>query len=73
MYSAGLPILYPLACAFYFGLYWVYKFLLLKYYEKTTQFNEELPLHVTSWMKVGLFIHGVITLFMLTNSKLIPA
>jgi hypothetical protein len=47
MYSGGLPILYPFACIFFFILYWVYKGLLLKYYEKTTRFNEQLPLFAT--------------------------
>jgi len=47
MYSTGLPLLYPFAAIFYFVLYWVYKGLLIKYYEKTTRFNEELPLYTT--------------------------
>jgi hypothetical protein len=38
-YSIGLPILYPFAMIFYFILYWVYKFLLLKYYARTNKFN----------------------------------
>lgn len=38
-YSVGLPILYPFACVFYMVLYWVYKFLLLKYYARTNKFN----------------------------------
>ena len=72
MYSTGLPILYPFACVFYFVLYWVYKTLLLRYYEKTTKFNEQLPLFTTHWMKVGVLLHGITGLFMYTNSKLIP-
>ena len=72
MYSAGLPILYPFAAIFYFILYWVYKGLLLKFYEKTTKFNEELPLYTTQWTKIGVLLHGAISLVMFTNSQLIP-
>lgn len=72
MYSGGLPILYPFACIFFFVLYWVYKGLLLKYYEKTTRFNEQLPLFATHWIKLGIIIHGFITLTMITNSHLLP-
>jgi len=72
MYSTGMPILYPFAAVFYFVLYWVYKFLLLKYYEKTTKFNEELPLYCTHWIKFGVLIHGLIGFMMITNSSLIP-
>lgn len=32
MFSTGMPILYPFAVIFYFGLYWVYKLLLIKFY-----------------------------------------
>lgn len=72
MYSAGLPILYPFACVFYMVLYWVYKFLLLKYYEKTTRFNEQLPLYTTNWIKIGLILHGIVGGLMITNSNLLP-
>ena len=72
MYSTGLPVLYPFACVFYAVLYWVYKFLLLKYYERTNRFNEELPIYATGYIKVGLVLHGIFGGFMLTNSRLIP-
>jgi hypothetical protein len=49
MFSTGLPILYPFACIFFFVLYWVYKFLLVKYYKKTTRFNEEIPVESLSY------------------------
>jgi hypothetical protein len=72
MFSAGLPILYPFACIAFFVLYWVYKFLLLKYYEKTTRFNEQLPLYSITWIKFSILLHGVVGLFMYTNSDLFP-
>ena len=71
-YSAGLPILYPLAAVFFMILYWVYKFLLLKYYSKTTKFNEELPMISVAYIKVGIVIHIVFTVFMISNSGLLP-
>lgn len=40
MFSTGMPILYPFGFLFYGVLYWVYKFLLLKYYSRTNKFNE---------------------------------
>ena len=32
LYSSGIPLLYPLACIFFFVTYWVDKFLLLRCY-----------------------------------------
>ena len=72
MYSTGMPILYPFGCIFYAVLYWVYKFLLLKYYERTNRFNEELPIYTTGYIKIGLVLHGIFGGLMITNSRLIP-
>jgi hypothetical protein len=71
-YSSGLPILYPFAAIFFAVLYAVYKFLLLKYYAKTTKFNEELPMISIAYIKVALVIHMVFTVFMISNAKLLP-
>jgi hypothetical protein len=71
MYSSGLPILYPVGCIFYFVYYWVYKFLLLKYYRKTKS-NGKIALYSTGFIKYGLLLHMVIAASMFSNSKLIP-
>lgn len=72
MYSSGLPILYPFACVFYFVLYWVYKGLLLKYYARTTKFNEEIPIQSLGWVKFGLIMHLFIGSIMLSNQNFFP-
>lgn len=72
MYSTGMPLLYPFAAVFYTILYWVYKFLLLKFYQRTNRFNEELPIFSTNFIKFGLILHGIFGGLMLTNSSLIP-
>lgn len=72
MYSTGMPLLYPFAAVFYGVLYWVYKFLLLKFYQRTNKFNEELPIFSTNFIKFGLVLHGIFGGLMLTNSSLIP-
>lgn len=70
-YSCGLPILYPMACLFYVVLYWVYKFLLLKFYSKTTKFNEELPLFTVNYIRLGLIWHVIASLFMISNTDIL--
>lgn len=72
MYSTGLPILYPFAALFYCILYWVYKGLLLKYYARTTKFNEDIPIQSMAWVKFGLFIHLFIGSIMLSNQNFFP-
>ena len=46
--------------------------MLLKYYEKTKVFNEELPLYSITWLKYGILLHGGVSLFMFTNNHLFP-
>ena len=72
MFSAGLPILYPFACAAFFVLFWVYKTLLLKYYKTTTNFNQDLPRYSITLVKYGLLLHGMLGLVMYTNNDLFP-
>jgi hypothetical protein len=72
MFSTGLPILYPLACIFYFVLYWVYKFLLLKYYVITNTFNHELPIFSTSYIVPAVYLHIIFGGLMISNSSLLP-
>lgn len=73
MFSTGMPILYPFAVIFYFGLYWVYKLLLIKFYQKTTKFNYHLPIYTTQYIKVGVFFHIIIGGIMVTNNDIIPS
>jgi hypothetical protein len=71
-FSGGLPVLYPIGFIFFIVLYWVYKFLLLKYYARTTKFNEEMPLFSIWYIKAGLIIHGLFTMMMVSNLDLLP-
>ena len=72
MFSTGMPLLYLLAAIFYTVLYWVYKFLLLKFYMCTSRFNEGLPISATSTAKIALLFHVVFGGYMVTNSTILP-
>lgn len=71
-FSTGIPLLYFFGFVFFFLLFWVYKFLLLKYYARTHKFNEQLPLESIKFFKYGIFIHLLIGGFMVTYSQLLP-
>lgn len=72
-FSGGLPVCYLIAAVYFFVFYWVYKFLLLKVYQKTTRFNEDLPLQSINLLRYGLFFHIFITLLMISNHRLLPS
>lgn len=71
-YSVAMPLMFLMACLFYVVFYWVYKFLLVKYYQKTTAFNAELPISTVDYMRVALIIHLLVALFMVSDMNLMP-
>ena len=57
IYSYGMPILYPI-CAFNFILaYWIEKTYLLRFYQKTKEFDQDLPIRSISLIKYVIFLH----------------
>lgn len=67
-FSAGLPLLYIIGFFFSTGLYWVYKMLLLKYYRKTTSFNQLLAVRAIEIMQVSVLFHILVGSFIFSNS-----
>jgi Kef-type K+ transport system membrane component KefB len=68
-----MPVLYPLAMLFYIVCFWVYKCLLLKYYARTSKFNEGIAIKSVSYIKYGVIFHMVIGSFMYTNSRILSS
>lgn len=56
---------------FNFVLYWVYKYLLLKYYQRTSKFNEELAIKSIKFIKYGLMFHMIGAMLMYSNTDLL--
>jgi hypothetical protein len=72
-YSGGQPLLYIVGFLNYFVLYWVFKFLLVKFYKKTTAFNQELPITSIRYFRISLVFHFLLALVSFTNSNLLSA
>ena len=72
-YSGGQPMLYIVGFLNYFVLYWVFKFLLVKFYKKTTAFNQELPITSIKYFRISLALHFLLALVSFTNSNLLSA
>lgn len=64
--------MYPFACLFFTIFYWVYKGLLLKYYARTTMFNEDIPIDSVAWINFGLLVHMFISSLMFSNNRFFP-
>jgi len=70
-YSSGMPILYPIGCVNFIILYWVYKVLLIKHYQITNSFNQDLPNFSISFYRIALIFHLLVGSFIYTNSKIL--
>mmetsp|Transcript_28135 Transcript_28135/g.42560 ORF Transcript_28135/g.42560 Transcript_28135/m.42560 type:complete len:228 (-) Transcript_28135:280-963(-) len=73
MFSSGLPVLYPIACLFNIAIFWVYKTLLLKFYQRTIKFNEGLATHTIGYIKYGILFHMIIGGLMYSNSSILSS
>lgn len=71
MYSGGMPIMYLFGAVHTMLGYLIYKFLVLKCYRKSFNFDEEVPLYAVSLMKWGIFIHLLMVCFMYSNKRML--
>ena len=67
MYSSGMPILYFNGFIFYTVTYFVNKFLLIHYYQKSRTLTRTIPLFTMSYLKYGIILHMATACLMLTN------
>ena len=70
-YSSGMPALYLIGCINFFVLYWVYKTLLVKFYQITTSFNQDMAVKSIRFYKFAVVLHLIMGSFMYTNSDIL--
>ena len=70
-YSSGLPIMYPSCFLYFFMTYWFDKACILRFYQRSKDFNEELPIKSVSLMKYAVLIHFIFAVLIYSSSPLI--
>ena len=73
LYSSGMPILYPIAAAFFIVSYWVDKILLIHFNRKPIQLDSYVPKRTLEWYKFILLMHVVSGTLMYANSNIVPS
>ena len=56
-YSNGLPVIYVIGLLYFSLAYFINKLMLIKFYSKTNEFNEDLPLRTMKIAKVAVVAH----------------
>jgi hypothetical protein len=72
MFSAGLPVLYPVAVIFFTVTYWCDKYLVLRHYKKPPVFDNFLALRTIEWFKYALVMHILVGALMFGNDDILP-
>jgi len=70
-YSAGLPIMYIIGTFYFFITYWFDKISLMRYYQKTKVFNEELPIESVKMFKYAIMLHFLFAGVMYSSSRIL--
>ena len=70
MYGSGLPIMYPIACAFYFFAFWVDKWAITKLYNRPAHSDGRLAQSLTHTMVYGVLLHAILACWKYSNSRL---
>ena len=66
-----MPLLYPIGTLFFFLTYWFDKVSLMRYYQKTKEFNEELPISSVKLFKYAIIIHFMLSGFLYSSSGML--
>jgi hypothetical protein len=72
MFSAGLPVLYPVAVIFFAVTYWCDKYLVLRHYRKPPAFDNFLALRTIECFKFALALHVLVGALMFGNDDILP-
>lgn len=70
-FSGTMPLLYPLCLGFIVVIFWYSKFMMLKFCQRSTIFNEQLILHSYKNIKYAVCLHLIMSLAMFYNSKML--
>jgi len=68
-----MPILYPIAAAFFFVGYWVDKILLLRHNQRPVKYDSYLAKKSLNWYKFIIVMHVVFGVMMYSNSSICPS
>jgi len=71
-FSPGLPILMPLGAAFCFVIYWIDKWLLLRFYKKPPAFTCKINTKAFEILPYAILCHAIIALFVYTSPDIYP-
>lgn len=71
MYSSGLPILFLITAGNFFIIYWIDKWLLLRFYKTPKNYDEDCIFFSIHEMKISFVFHFIIGAIVFSNEKIL--
>lgn len=71
MYSSGMPITYSIQFVNFSIIYWVDKYLLLRFYKTPKNFDHKCVTFILSQIKFSFIIHFLMGMIMLSNKSIL--
>ena len=71
MYSSGLPILFLITAGNFFIIYWVDKWLLLRFYKTPKNYDQICIMFTLNEMKISFVFHFIIGAIVYSNEKIL--
>ena len=71
MYSSALPALFPLTVLNFLIIYWIDKFLLLRFFRTPKNYDQESIFYTISEMRTAILFHFIVGLFVYSNQKIL--
>ena len=73
MFSSGLPQLFMVSLINFTLMYWIDKYLILRFYKTPKNYDEKTILFTIDQLKYCFLFHLPIAFFMITNTNILPA
>ena len=73
MYAPGLPILFPLTAINFFIIYWIDKYLLLRFFKRPKNYDEESILFTVDQMKYSFIFHMILGAVVYSKNTILNA
>jgi hypothetical protein len=70
LYSLSMPFLYLAAALIFFSMYWVDKYLFLRYWKTPPKFSTELARRVYYILEWSIILHLLFGLYMISNPRI---
>lgn len=73
MFSVGMPVLFLVSAVNFFVMYWIDKWLVLRFYKTPRNLNEDTIKYTLANMKQAVIFHVIIGFMMLSNKRILSS